>query len=170
MEKIVVSGSFDNIQSRQVRFLEEAARFGPVHVFLWSDEVVRAMTGAGPKFPEEERKYILEAVRFVHKVRTVDQLSSLDETVDQLSSLDELPQGEGFKPRMWVVMEDNDTHQKRRYCLSNEIVYTLIKDTDLISFPIPSIDDVQSSPNPPPRPAIGLMIKPSIFGLEIAIF
>jgi glycerol-3-phosphate cytidylyltransferase-like family protein len=160
MEKIVVSGSFDNIQSRQVRFLEEAARFGPVHVFLWSDEVVKAMTGAGPKFPEEERKHILKAVRFVHKIQTVDQLSSLDE----------LPQGEGFKPRMWVVMDDNDTHQKRRYCLTNEIVYTLIKDTDLNSFPIPSIDDVQSSPNPPPRTAIGLMIKPSIFGLENAIF
>ena len=79
MGNIVVSGSFDNIQSRQVRFLEKAARFGPLHVFLWSDEAVKEMTGAGPKFPEEERKYVLDAVRFIHKVFTVDTLSSMDE-------------------------------------------------------------------------------------------
>jgi glycerol-3-phosphate cytidylyltransferase-like family protein len=68
MEKIVVSGSFDSIKSREVRFLEEAAKFGPVHVFLWSDDVVKAITGTDPRFPLEERKYFLEAVRFVYKV------------------------------------------------------------------------------------------------------
>jgi hypothetical protein len=57
MEKIVVSGSFDNIQSRNVRFLEEAANFGQVHVYLWSDAAVKAMTRADPKFPFDEQKY-----------------------------------------------------------------------------------------------------------------
>ena len=71
MEKIVVSGGFDHLLSREVRFLQEAANFGPVYVYLWSDTVVKTMTGAAPKFPFEERKYFLEAVRYAYKVRRV---------------------------------------------------------------------------------------------------
>ncbi len=93
MEKIVVSGSFDNLKSRQVRLLEEAAKFGPVHIYLWSDEIVKALTGVVPKFPFEERKYSLQAIRYVYKVHTIEQMPGLNE----------LPPISGFKPRMWVV-------------------------------------------------------------------
>jgi len=135
MEKIVVSGSFDNIKSLDVRFLEEAAKIGPVHVFLWSDAAVKAMTGAEPRFPLEERQYFLDAVRYVYKVRPVDHLSDLDE----------LPQVAGFQPRMWTVSEDQDTDPKRTYCLSNDIVYTVIKNEELSGFPTLPIDEVPSS-------------------------
>ena len=130
MEKIVVSGSFDNLKSRDMRFLEEAAKFGPVHVYLWSDEVVKTMTGAEPKFPIEERRYFLEAVRYVYKVRPVDQAHHHEE----------LPVIDGFKPRMWVVSQNNDTSHKRAYCLSNGIVYSVIEENDLQGFPIQPID------------------------------
>ncbi|HBX70761.1 MAG TPA: hypothetical protein DEH25_15615 [Chloroflexi bacterium] len=129
MEKIAVSGSFDNIQSPEVRFLEEAAKFGPVHVYLWSDEVVKAQTGINPKFPQAERRYFLEALRFVYKVHPVDAVPNPDE----------LPEIEGFKPRMWVVPQDNDTPQKRQYCASQGMVYTVIEEFDLKGFPIPGI-------------------------------
>jgi cytidyltransferase-like protein len=135
MEKIVVSGSFDNIQSRNVRFLEKAANFGPVHVYLWSDAAVRAMTGADPKFPFDERKYLLEAVRFVYKVKPVDRLSGLDE----------LPQVTGFQPRMWVVTEKQDNPRKRAYCQANAIVYTVIEDDDMKGFPIQLINNGEPS-------------------------
>ncbi len=136
MEKIVVSGSFDNIKSHDLRFLEEAAKFGPVHVILWSDAAVKAMTGAEPKFPLEERQYFLDAVRYVYKIRPVDHLPGLDE----------LPQVAGFQPRMWAVTEDQDTDPKRTYCLSNDIVYTVIQSEDLSGFPIQPIDEVLSPP------------------------
>lgn len=136
MEKIVVSGSFDNIQSRELRFLEEASKFGPVHVYLWSDAAVKVMTGTKPKFPLEERQYFLDAVRYVYQVRPVDHLPGLDD----------LPQIAGFHPRMWVVTEDQDTDQKRTYCLSNDIVNTVIHNEDLRGFPIQSIDDAPSTP------------------------
>ena len=137
MEKIVVSGSFDNIKSRQVRFLEEAARFGPVHVYLWADEIVKTLTGAEPEFPFEERKYFLQAVRFVYKVHTIEQISGLNE----------LPQINGFKPWMWIVTQDNDTPQKRVYCASQGIVYTVIEADDLQGFPIQPIEDKSSPSN-----------------------
>ena len=136
MEAIVVSGSFDNIQSREVRFLEEASKFGPVHVYLWSDAVVKAATGALPKFPQKERKYFLEALRFVYKVQPIDHLPNPDE----------LPQIAGFKPIIWAVLEDQDTAHKRVFCTSKGIIYMVIKDKDLDGFPIPPITQATSSP------------------------
>ncbi|MGA4577374.1 adenylyltransferase/cytidyltransferase family protein [Limisphaera sp. VF-2] len=66
---VVVSGSFDDLRSRDVRFLQEAARWGPVTVLLWTDEVVQHHTGRPPKFPFAERHYLLQALRFVHAIR-----------------------------------------------------------------------------------------------------
>ncbi|MFN2237578.1 MAG: adenylyltransferase/cytidyltransferase family protein [Anaerolineales bacterium] len=134
METIVVSGSFDNIKSRHVRFLEEAAKFGPVHVYLWSDEIVESLTGADPKLSFEERKYFLQAVRYVYKVHAIEQIPGLNE----------LPKINGFKPRMWVVTQDIDSPQKRAYCISQNIIYTVIDEDDLQGFPIQPVEDKTS--------------------------
>jgi cytidyltransferase-like protein len=117
-----------------VRFLEEAAKFGPVHVYLWSDEAVKALTGADPKFPFEERKYFLQAVRYVYKVHPIERIPRQDE----------LPQIDGFKPRMWVVTQDNDSPQKRAYCTVQGIVYVVIEEKDLQGFPIQPTEDKTS--------------------------
>src|ERR1700678_3214060 len=67
-ENIVVSGGFDDLRSRHLRFLEEASKAGPLPVLLWPDELVQARTGQPPKFPLSERLYFLEAVRYVGRV------------------------------------------------------------------------------------------------------
>lgn len=67
MNEVIISGAFDDLRSRHIRYLEEAARFGPVTVALWDDDRVAAERG-GVKFPFAERKYLLEAVRFVERV------------------------------------------------------------------------------------------------------
>jgi cytidyltransferase-like protein len=63
-----VSGAFDTIRSRQIRFLEEAARLGPLTVLLWPDGAVLRVTGKPPTFPLAERRYFLESLRFVDRV------------------------------------------------------------------------------------------------------
>ena len=68
MTRVLVSGAFDDLRSRHIRFLEEAARFGPVTVALWDDERVAAERGRC-KFPFAERAYLLEALRFVADTR-----------------------------------------------------------------------------------------------------
>jgi cytidyltransferase-like protein len=125
METVVVSGSFDNIGSRQVRFLEEAARWGSVHVVLWSDEVVRTMTGVDPKFPLAERKYFLEGLRYVHKVWTVDEVLVPDE----------LPKVAGLTPDIWVVAENEATPAKENYCALRGILYQIINEGSLFRIP-----------------------------------
>jgi len=121
MENVVVSGSFDNIQSREVRLLEESGRLGPVHVCLWSDPVVKMLTGADAKFPVQERKYFLEAIRYVHKVWIVEKLSNLNE----------LPQIEGLNPGMWIVPENDDSAAKQQFCTAHGVQYQVIKEAFL---------------------------------------
>ena len=70
--RVQVLGSFDDLRSRDVRFLQEAARLGTVEVSLLSDEAVGRITGRPPAFPEDERRYIVEAVRFVSHVTLVE--------------------------------------------------------------------------------------------------
>ena len=78
MTTVIASGSFDNLRSRHVRFLEEAAKLGELHVLLWSDEVARRLEGRAPRFPQAERQYLVEAVRYVNRVTLVTELDSPD--------------------------------------------------------------------------------------------
>ena len=54
--QIVVSGGFDDIKSRDLRFLEEASKLGGLSVQLWSDATLQKLTGRPPKFPLAERR------------------------------------------------------------------------------------------------------------------
>lgn len=65
MMRVLVHESFDDLRSRDMRFLQEAARLGDVHVLLWSDEVVLQKSGRPPKFSQEERLYLVESLRYV---------------------------------------------------------------------------------------------------------
>ncbi|HPA19341.1 MAG TPA: adenylyltransferase/cytidyltransferase family protein [Verrucomicrobiae bacterium] len=71
MKPTCVIGDFDNIRAPSVRFLQEAARLGPLQVYLWDDAAVREKKGAPPKFPLIERRYLLESLRFVERVTPV---------------------------------------------------------------------------------------------------
>ena len=65
MKKVVVTGSFDDLRARDFRFLEEASKLGSLHVLLWSDETIHQMEGKQPRFPQDERMYLLQAIRYV---------------------------------------------------------------------------------------------------------
>jgi cytidyltransferase-like protein len=81
----VLAGPFDNPQPRVLRLLQEEARKGPLHVRLWTDAAVEASTGAPPRFPYEERRYLLESIRWVAAVepeeKPIARLPSLPEAL-----------------------------------------------------------------------------------------
>jgi cytidyltransferase-like protein len=68
MKRVIVSGIFDDIRSKHLRFLEEAAKQGPVTVLLWDDATAAFLTGTPPRLGLSERMYYLEAVRWVSNV------------------------------------------------------------------------------------------------------
>jgi cytidyltransferase-like protein len=62
---------FDRPCARDIRLLQEAARLGPVHALLWSDQALRAL-GHEPALPEAERLYFLQAIRYVAQTQLVE--------------------------------------------------------------------------------------------------
>ena len=125
MKKIIVSASFDNLRSKHVRFLEEAAKLGEVHVQLWTDETVRALDGAEPMFPQEERLYLIQALGYVSQATLANGLSDRE-------SLGRL---EGEKPDVWVVDQTSASPQKETFCDAQGIDYQVIRDEALEGFP-----------------------------------
>lgn len=65
MKRVYVSGCFDDIRPGAVRFLEEAARHGPVTALLRDDASAAGLLGREPRFPLGERRYFVEALRWV---------------------------------------------------------------------------------------------------------
>jgi cytidyltransferase-like protein len=126
MSIVVVSGSFDDLKAKNVRFLEEASRLGEVTVVLWSDKTFEAIHGRTPKFPEAERAYLLQAMRFVKNV------TRQNETADP----DRLQADNGIKPDFWAVEQTQDNERKRSFCKSAGISYRVIAERDLQGFSI----------------------------------
>jgi cytidyltransferase-like protein len=125
VKKVVVSGSFDDIKSYHVRFLEEASRLGAVHVLLWSDDTAFVIQGEKTKFPQEERLYILQAIRYVDQVTLVANWS--DPHV--------IPNVDEVGPDVWVVNETSDDIRKRDFCKANDIVYIVLEEEKLLCLP-----------------------------------
>jgi cytidyltransferase-like protein len=133
MKTVVVSGAFDDLRARQVRFLHEASRLGVVQVYLWADETVQAQTGAPPRFSLDERLYLLESLRFVTHVEIV-----WPQDIDALPYLDE------DNPPIWVVDEAEHNDRRRMFAVSYGLGYQVIKEADLAGWPVL-----------PPAPATG---------------
>jgi len=126
MNNVVVTGGFDDLKSRHVRFLEEASKLGTLQVLLWADEVLRTLTGKLPKFPVEERSYMLQAMRYVSAVTAVSNPINLDS----------IPTVAGLQPNIWAVNEASASSQQQAYCAAHSLAYQVISDRDLQGFPI----------------------------------
>lgn len=135
-KKVVVSGSFDNLCSRDVRFLEEASKFGELQVLLWSDETIRNLEGREPNYPQEERRYLLQAIRYVVQVTLVNRDFNRDT----------LPQVDEYNPDTWIVDEKVDTNEKRSYAELNGLAYQVLTYADLQGFPI--LENTNSNHSP----------------------
>ena len=87
MKTVVISGVFDAMRGEDIRFFEEAAKLGALHVLLWADDVAQALTGHAPKFPIAERKYFWESVRYVDQLTLVEETPTPD-TLPQIAGRD----------------------------------------------------------------------------------
>lgn len=126
MKNIAAIGSYNNIKSSDVRFLHEASKLGKLTVYLWSDTLFEQLEGKKPEFPQVERKYFVESVRYVNQVVLIDELPNRDE----------LPQINTNTPEMWAVLETDDNINKRLFCSKYNIQLYVIKEDNLQSFPI----------------------------------
>lgn len=131
-QQVVVSGSFDDIKSRDLRFMEEAAKLGEVTVLLWGDSLIQRCTGKAAKFSQGERLYFIKGIRYVSQVIEVDGQAELD-------SLPEIP---GLRPQIWADWEANANPGRVRFCRGRKISYRVF-----------SINELSGFPEPPPMPS-----------------
>jgi cytidyltransferase-like protein len=112
---------FDDPRSADVRFLEEAARVGPLHAWLASDEALAA-AGRPARFPEAERLYFLRAIRHVSDVRVATW------------PLDAVPAFGPSRP-VWVVRETDDSPATREQCRAAGLAYHVVSRAAMTRFP-----------------------------------
>jgi cytidyltransferase-like protein len=124
--QIIVSGGFDDIKSGDLRFLEEAARLGELSVLLWPDETLQKLTGKPPKFPLAERKYFLNAVRYVSRVIEADVSASFDT----------LPKN--LKAEVWADVATTASPAREAFARENKIARRVFKPDELKGFPEPA--------------------------------
>jgi cytidyltransferase-like protein len=120
---VVVSGGFDDVRSRDLRFLQQAANLGDLTVLLWADDAIEKLTGKPPKFPLAERSYFLNAVRYVSRVEE----PGLETSGDQLPS--------HIHADIWVDTAANPYREE--FCKQHGISYQIIKKAELEGFPEP---------------------------------
>ena len=83
---VVTEASLDDLRSEDVRFLQEAARGGPLHVRIPSDALLQSQTGAPPRFPLPERLFLADSLRWISTTEVVD--APLGESVEALAAAD----------------------------------------------------------------------------------
>jgi cytidyltransferase-like protein len=127
MNRVLVSGPFDDLCFPDYRFLEEAAKLGPLHVLLWSDEAIQAAAGIPPTFPQPEREYSLQAIRYVSSFAPLRG----PETPAALTAA---------QANLWAVPESADTPARRDLARRAGLDYRVIPDAVLFTAPpVPAV-------------------------------
>jgi cytidyltransferase-like protein len=129
-KQIIVSGAFDNLNARDLRFLEEASKLGELSVLLWPDATLQKLTGKPPKFPLAERLYFLNAVRYVSRV--VEAVG--------LAGFNHLP--ENRRADVWADYESTTNFAREKFAVENKITYRVF-----------TADELKGFPEPPPLPS-----------------
>lgn len=121
--RVIVSGAFDNVRARDLRFLQEAAKLGEVTVLLWPDNTVEQFSGKAPKFPLAERLYFLNAVRYVSHVIT-DNVPATPDTLPK-----------NIKADLWADVETSANETRKKFCREFGISCRVFKPSELKGFP-----------------------------------
>ena len=129
-KQVIVSGGFDDIRARDLRFLEEAAKLGELTVLLWPDEILREQTGKTLKFPLVERLYFLEAVRYVSRVIPASELVNPNELPSDL------------RADIWADCETTTNDTRKNFAAESKIAYRVF-----------TADELKGFPEPPPMPS-----------------
>ncbi|HIJ69839.1 MAG TPA: adenylyltransferase/cytidyltransferase family protein [Planctomycetes bacterium] len=117
-KRVIVTGCFDWLHSGHIRFLEKASEYGDLYVAVGNDENIKKLKGPGhPMFSQDERRYMVAAVRFVKETLISSGHGWLDAE----------PEIRRIKPDIYIVNEDGDKEVKRKYCETFGIEYVVLK-------------------------------------------
>ncbi len=114
--KVFVSGFFDMLNSGHVSFLKEAAKYGDLYVGIGSDRNFELLKGRKPVASEQERLYMVKAVRHV-KDAFINTGTGILDFIEVLGEVN---------PNILIVNSNGDSDTKRRFCKIHGIGYMVL--------------------------------------------
>ncbi|MDR0349635.1 MAG: adenylyltransferase/cytidyltransferase family protein [Tannerella sp.] len=117
MKKVFVSGCYDMLHSGHVAFFEEAASYGDLYVGIGSDKTICELKARKTINTDEERLYMVKALRSV-KNAWINKGSGV---------LDFLEEIKAFKPDIFFVNSDGHSPVKEQLCKELGIEYIVSK-------------------------------------------
>ena len=116
-KKVFVSGCYDLLHSGHVEFFRQAAQYGDLYVGIGSDRTILHYKHHRTVYPEQERLFMVKAIRYVKDafINDGDGVMDFVQTVDRL------------KPDVFVVNADGASETKRRFCAERGIEYVVLE-------------------------------------------
>ena len=105
-KKVFISGCFDMLHSGHIAFFKEAASYGDLYVGIGSDNTISELKGRKTINSEQERIYMINAIKYVTKA-FVNRGSGILDFEEDLEDL---------KPDIFVVNEDGFSPSKQELC------------------------------------------------------
>lgn len=118
-KKVFVSGCYDLLHSGHVEFFRQAAEYGDLYVGIGSDETILHYKGHKTLYPEQERLFMVKAIRYV-KEAYINQGSGI---------LDFIPTLDIVNPDMLVVNSDGASEAKAALCKERGMEYVVLERT-----------------------------------------
>lgn len=112
---VFVSGCYDLLHTGHVAFFEQASKLGDLYVSLGNDENIKKLKHHDTMFPNEERQYMVQSIRYVKWARVCSGFGKLDFAED----LDKI------QPDIFFVNEDGHSDDKKKLCESKGIKYVI---------------------------------------------
>lgn len=118
-KKVFVSGCYDLLHSGHIEFFRQAAEYGDLYVGIGSDATYLEYKHRKPMFPEEERLFMVKAVRYV-KEAYINQGSGV---------IDFIPTLDAIHPDILVVNAEGGSEAKRQLCAERGMEYIELQRT-----------------------------------------
>lgn len=112
-KKVFVSGCYDMLHSGHVAFFKEASQYGDLYVGIGSDKTIMELKNRQTVYSEQERLYMVKAVRYV-KDAFINTGSGMMDFVEIVNHV---------KPDIFIVNSDGGSEVKRKFCEERGIKY-----------------------------------------------
>lgn len=118
-KKVFVSGCYDLLHSGHIEFFRQASQFGDLYVGIGSDATYQEYKHRKPMFPQEERLFMVQSVKYV-KEAYINQGGGV---------IDFVPTLDFVKPDIFVVNAEGGSDDKRKLCAERGIEYVELQRT-----------------------------------------
>ena len=116
-KKVFVSGCYDLLHSGHIEFFKQAAAYGDLYVGIGSDKTIEAYKGHKTLYPEQERLFMVKAIRYVKEA----YINAGSGVMDFLPTLDIV------HPDILVVNAEGGNDDKRRLCEERGMEYIVLE-------------------------------------------